>query len=112
MGSKSFLGELEQIALMAVRRLGRDAYGAAIRDEIEGWTGRSLSVSAIYVTLMRLEKKGHVRSWLADPTPVRGGKAKRYFEILPAGVEALQRARATMDQIWADLDTGTEAKVQ
>ena len=66
MGTKSFLGELEQIALMAVRRLGRNAYGAAIRDEIERWTGRSLSVSAIYVTLMRLEKKGHVRSWLAE----------------------------------------------
>ncbi len=110
MTSKSLLGELEQIALMAVRRLDHDAYGAAIRDEIEGWTGRSLSVSAIYVTLMRLEKKGHVRSWLADPTPVRGGKAKRYFEILPTGIEALQRARATMDRIWADLDAEAEAR--
>ncbi len=57
MGSKRFLGELEQIALMAVWRLGNDAYGAAIRDEIDRWTGKSLSVSAVYVTLMRLEKK-------------------------------------------------------
>jgi PadR family transcriptional regulator PadR len=110
MGSKPFLGELEQIALLAVRRLGPDAYGATIRDEIEGWTGRFLSVSAVYVTLMRLEKKGHVRSWLADPTPVRGGKAKRYFEILPSGVEALQRHRATMNRIWADLDARGEAE--
>ena len=110
MTSKSLLGELEQIVLMAVRRLDHDAYGSTIRDEIEGWTGRFLSVSAIYVTLMRLEKKGHVRSWLADPTPVRGGKAKRYFEILPTGIEALQRARATMDRIWADLDAEAEAR--
>ncbi len=112
MGSKHFLGELEQVALMAVWRLGTDAYGAGIRDEIERWTGKSLSVSAIYVTLMRLEKKGHVRSWLADPTPVRGGKAKRYFETLPPGVEALKLARATMNRIWADLETGAEAEAR
>ncbi len=112
MGSKHFLGELEQIALMAVWRLGKDAYGAGIRDEIARWTGKSLSVSAIYVTLMRLEKKGHVRSWLADPTPVRGGKAKRYFETLPTGVEALKHARATMNRIWADLETGAEAEAR
>ncbi len=112
MGSKQFLGELEQVALMAVWRLGKDAYGAGIRDEIARWTGKSLSVSAIYVTLMRLEKKGHVRSWLADPTPVRGGKAKRYFETLPAGVEALKLARSTMNRIWADLETGAEAEAR
>ncbi len=112
MSTRQNLGELEQIALMAVWRLGAEAYGAGIRDEIERWTGRSLSVSAVYVTLMRLEKKGHVRTWLADPTPVRGGKAKRYFETLPAGVEALRRARSTMNRIWADLDTGAEAEAR
>ena len=112
MGSKQFLGELEQIALMAVWRLGKDAYGAGIRDEIARWTGKSLSVSAIYVTLIRLEKKGHVRSWLADPTPVRGGKSKRYFETLPAGVDALKLARSTMNRIWADLETGAEAEAR
>jgi PadR family transcriptional regulator PadR len=109
---KPFLGELELVALMATWRLGRRAYGAAIRDEVERWTGRSLSVSAVYVTLIRLEKKGLVRSWLSDPTPVRGGKAKRYFAAEPAGIEALRRHRDTMDRIWSDLDAHAGAEVR
>ncbi len=104
MAPTKFLGELEQITLMAVWRLGREAYGARIRDEIEGWTGRSLSVSSVYVTLVRLEKKGLVRSWLADPTPVRGGKAKRCFEVQARGIELLKKARATLSRVWEEIE--------
>ena len=111
MRKQHLLGELEQVALMAVWRLGADAYGGAIRDEIARWTGNVLSVSAVYVTLMRLEKKGMVRSWLADPTPVRGGKAKRYFAVEQEGIAAVEHARATMNRIWADLESRTEPKL-
>lgn len=95
--------DFEQQILLAVWRLGDDAYGASVRDELEARTGRDLTQGAVYVTLVRLEKKGLVRSWMSEPTPVRGGKAKRCFEILPAGVEGLRQARANMDRLWDGL---------
>lgn len=104
MAPTKFLGELEQITLMAVWHLGEDAYGARIRDEIARWTGRSLSVSSVYVTLVRLEKKQLVRSWLADPTPVRGGKAKRFFAVEERGIALLRAARATMSRVWEEIE--------
>jgi len=95
--------DFEQQILLAVWRLGDDAYGASVRDELEARTGRDLTQGAVYVTLVRLEKKGLVRSWMSEPTPVRGGKAKRCFEILPAGDEGLRQARANMDRLWDGL---------
>lgn len=103
------LGSLEQLALLAVWQLGdEDAYGARIRREIAARTGRRLSISALYVTLMRLEDKGLVRSFLAEPEPVQGGKAKRLFRIEPAGIEALRAARAQLDRMWEGLDRGAD----
>ena len=67
------LGEFEQLLLIALVRLGPDAYGATIRREIESRTARRLSISAVYTTLERLEQKGLVRSWIGDPTPQRAG---------------------------------------
>jgi DNA-binding PadR family transcriptional regulator len=96
-------GDFEQQVLLAVWRLDDDAYGASVRDEIETRTGRSVAQGAVYVTLVRLEKKGMLRSHLSDPTPVRGGKAKRVFEILPAGIEGLRAARRVMDRLWEGL---------
>ena len=98
------LSEAEQQALLAVWRLGEDAYGTTIRGEIAACTGRDLSTSAIYVTLVRLEREGLVSSSMSDPTPVRGGKAKRFFRIERAGVEALKRARLDLDRLWKGLD--------
>ena len=74
-----------------------------MRDELENRAGRDLTQGAVYVTMVRLEKKGLLRSRMSDPTPVRGGKAKRYFEILPAGIEGLRQARATLDRLWDGL---------
>jgi len=74
-----------------------------VRGEIEAKTNRSVAQGAVYITLVRLEKKGLLRSTLSDPTPVRGGKAKRYFEILPKGVAGVQEARDTMDRLWDGL---------
>jgi DNA-binding PadR family transcriptional regulator len=84
------LGDFEQIVLFAVLRLGEQAYGAAIATELETAGGRDVSVSAIHTTLDRLEEKGLVRSRLGEPTPQRGGKRKRHFEVRPAGLRALK----------------------
>lgn len=80
--------------LLALLRLGPDAYGTSIRREIEAHTGRSVSVGALYTALDRLERKGYATSALADPTPQRGGRAKRYFALSPLGTKP-SAARAT-----------------
>ena len=95
--------DFEQQVLLGVWRLGEHAYGASVRDELEARTGRDLAQGAVYVTLVRLEKKGLLLSRLSDPTPVRGGKAKRYFEITPQGVAGVQAVRRTMDKLWEGL---------
>lgn len=102
------LSEAEQQALLAVWRLGEEAYGTTIRNELERCTGRRLSTSAVYVTLVRLEGAGLVTSSMSDPTPVRGGKAKRFFTIQPEGVAALKRARRDLEQLWDGLERTPE----
>ena len=84
------LGEFEQIVMLALLRLGTDAYGAAVCVEIEKRGGRGVSVSAVHTTLDRLEHKGLVRSRIGDPTPQRGGKRKRHYEVAAAGLRAVQ----------------------
>jgi PadR family transcriptional regulator, regulatory protein PadR len=82
------LGEFEYLMLTAAARLGDDAYGAAIRQEIEDATGTPCSIGALYTTLDRLEKKGLIKTWMGDPTPERGGRPKRMVRITPKGIEA------------------------
>ena len=91
--ARNYLGELEQIVLLTLLRLGEDAYGVSIRQEIEACTGRSLTPGTIYPTLDRLERKGLVRSYLGEATPERGGRAKRYFALETAGLEAVRRSQ-------------------
>ena len=83
------LGEFEQLVLLALMRLGPDAYGATIRREIEARTGRDLAISAVYVTLERLEVKGLVKSRVGEPTPQRGGRRRKHFALQPAGRRAI-----------------------
>ena len=85
------LGDFEQLILMAMLRLGADAYGVSLRQEIETRTGRTVSAGALYTALDRMEKRGLVTSRLGDPTPARGGKRKRLYTLLPAGERALAR---------------------
>jgi DNA-binding PadR family transcriptional regulator len=87
------MGDFEQIVLLAILRVGEDAYGVTIRAEIELCTGRDPAPGALYTTLDRLEDKGFVTSRLGDPTPQRGGRAKRFFTVTPAGIEAVARAQ-------------------
>lgn len=79
------LGEFEQLVLLALMRLGPDAYGVAIRDEIEEQTGRSVTLGAVYTTLLRLENKKLVATRLGEPTPQRGGRRKKFYRPLAAG---------------------------
>ena len=85
------LGDFEQLILLALVRLGPDAYGLSIRQEIEARANRTVSAGALYTALDRMEKRGLVSSCLGDPTPQRGGKRKRLYTLQPAGERALAR---------------------
>lgn len=94
------LNETEQLVLLALAHLGEDAYGVTVRAEIEKRGGRPISITAVYGALGRLERSGAVESWLSDPTPERGGRARRHFRITTAGVAALREARSVMERMW------------
>jgi len=91
-----FLGSLEQIVMLAVVRLGSDAYGMMVRREIEERTGREISIGAVYATLERLEAKGYVGSFTGEQTAERGGRAKRHFEVKAAGLRALSASQEAL----------------
>lgn len=107
---QAVLGELEHLTLLGVLRLGEDAYGARIRTELEETAHRAVSIATVYVTLVRLEKKGFLRSEQSDPTPVRGGKAKRCYEVTMNGAAALREARGALDRMWEGVDAHTRAR--
>ncbi len=108
MGDTKYLGEFEQMVLLAILHLEDGAYGLAIRHELEKRTGRQVSHGAAYITLDRLEKKGLLHSELGDPTPGRGGRAKRYFHVTPVGVAALRESRKALQSLWGGLETVLE----
>ncbi len=81
------LGEFEYLLLTAAARLGENAYGAAIREEIEQATGKACSIGALYTTLDRLEAKGFVKTWMGEATAQRGGRAKRMVRVSAKGIE-------------------------
>ena len=98
------LGEFEQLVLLALVRLGADAYGVTVRQEIEAHAGRRASISAVYTTLERLEQKGLVRSRIGEPTAQRGGRRRKHFELLPAGARALKAAYDAFTSMSAGLE--------
>src|SRR5215211_2693331 len=104
MARREHLGEFEQIVLLAVLRLGDDAYGVPIRLEIETRTRRTVTVGALYRTLDRLEAKGFVTSWFGEPTAARGGRSRRYFKLKPAGLRTLRASRDVMTAMWDGLE--------
>jgi PadR family transcriptional regulator PadR len=97
------LGEFEQVVLLAVLHLG-EPYGVPIVDEIERRTERSVSRSAVYVTLRRLEKKGLVSSWMSEPIAERGGKPRRCVKVEPEGRRLLEESRRVMASMWQGLE--------
>jgi DNA-binding PadR family transcriptional regulator len=98
------LGEFEHMVLLAIMRLGDDAYAVPVREEIVRCTGRDVSRGSIYITLDRLETKGYLKSRLADPTPERGGRAKRYYALRPRAVDALKESRRALVALWSGLE--------
>ena len=94
------LGALEELVLLAVMRLGDDAYGASIRKELKKRAGRAPTVSTIYVTLLRMEEKGLVRSETGESTSPRGGRPKRLFTLTAKGLTALKSEHAVMERMW------------
>jgi DNA-binding PadR family transcriptional regulator len=102
------LGELEQLVLLAILRVGEEAYGEPIRERLRGEAGRRVARGALYTVLDRLEQKGLVRSRLGEPLAERGGRARRYFEVTAAGLAALRRARQTLLRLWRGIDALAE----
>ena len=98
------LGEFELIVLAAVLRVGVEAYGVAVHEEIERRTGRGVAIGSVYKALERLKRKGFVESRRGDPTPVRGGRAKRHFAVTAAGRAALERTVSRLDRMFDGLD--------
>ena len=105
MARSGYLGEFEQIVLLAILRLGENSYGVPIRHEIESRTGRALTVGALYSTLERLEGKGYVTSHYGDPTPERGGRSRRYFKVKPLGLRVLRETREELEAMWEGLES-------
>ena len=106
MGGREYLGEFEQVVLLALVRIGAPAYGAAIHQEILDATGRDVSIPAVYVTLKRMERKGLVSSKVE--APAGGGRAKRNYTLLTAGEQALARSRTLLESLWSGTAVGTE----
>jgi PadR family transcriptional regulator PadR len=94
------MGEFEQLVLLAILRLADHAYGMEIRGEIEKQTRREVSYGAVYTTLDRLDRKGFVSSELGASTPERGGRARKYFRVEPAGQAALRSTRNALSVMW------------
>ena len=94
------MGEFEQLVLLAVLHLHNDAYGMEIRTEIERRTGREVSYGAVYTTLDRLEQKGYVAHSMGEATPVRGGRARKYFRVVPEGRAALRATQQVLQTMW------------
>jgi PadR family transcriptional regulator PadR len=103
MSTRSYLGETELMVLLAVVRLGDEAYGVPISKELLTLARREVALGSIYAALDRLEQKGFVSSLLGDPTPERGGRAKRYFRVTPTGVRALKMTRTALTNLWSGI---------
>ena len=100
MSRHAFIGDLELLVLLALLRLGPDAYGVTIGRDIEASGKRRLSLGGVYAALERLEAKGLVNSKLGEATPERGGRAKRYFHITENGVREVNAARSAVTKMW------------
>ena len=110
-GKVAYLGEFEQVVLLAAVRMGEDAYGTSIRREIEARTGRQVTIGATYVTLDRLVAKGYLRVREGPASEERGGRAKRFFDVTRAGVAALEAARDLQTRMWAGIRLRRAGKV-
>jgi|SRR5215212_3505109 PadR family transcriptional regulator, regulatory protein PadR len=98
--SRESLGHFELLVMLALLRQGDEAYGVPIADAIAQSTGKQVILASVYNTLERLEQKGLVKSTLGQPTPERGGRAKRYFSITTAGLREVRAAKKALTVLW------------
>jgi len=98
-----YLGNFDLMLWLALLRLGDDAYGVTIAQELEQHTGREVVIASVYARLESLQERGLVTSTLGDPTPERGGRAKRYFSITGAGIREIRNARRALMSMWKGL---------
>ena len=98
--SRESLGHFELLVMLALLRQGEDAYGVPIADAIAQSTGKQVILASVYNTLERLEQKGLVKSTLGQPTPERGGRAKRYFSITTTGLREVRAAKKALTVLW------------
>jgi PadR family transcriptional regulator PadR len=103
MPKRAYLGEFELMILLALIRLGDDAYGVPISKELLQVTGREVALGSVYAALDRLERKQLVTSTLGDPTPERGGRAKRYFRVTRKGLREAETTRTALTNLWRGL---------
>lgn len=103
MPTRTYLGEMELMVLLAVMRLGDDAYGVPISNELLNLVGREVALGSVYAALDRMERKGFVTSTLGDPTPERGGRAKRFFRVTPEGSKAIKLTRTALTKLWSGI---------
>ncbi|MEQ6165735.1 MULTISPECIES: helix-turn-helix transcriptional regulator [unclassified Ekhidna] len=98
---KGYIGEFEELVLLTIANLAKDAYGVAILNDISERANRKLSIGALHSTLTRLEEKGYISSYLGEPTSERGGRRKRYFELTDSAKVELSNMKVLRDQLWA-----------
>lgn len=103
MARGDYLGELELMVLLALIRLGDDAYGVPICHEIEKRSQREAALGSVYAALERLEEKGLVTSRLGDPTAIRGGRAKRFFRVTAQGIRGVRQTQRALVSLWRGL---------
>ena len=103
MSRGTYLGDFELMIMLALMRLGEDAYGVPISREIEEQSGREVALGSVYATLERLERRGLVSSYLGKATAERGGKAKRYFRVSSKGLREAREARQALISMWRGL---------
>lgn len=101
--TKKFISRSEEYILLAVVRLCEEAYGVAIRNRLTVDTGETWAFGAVHVMLTRLEKKGLLESYLADPTPQRGGRSKRIYSMTSLGIQTLGQIKKVQDKVWSDI---------
>jgi PadR family transcriptional regulator, regulatory protein PadR len=101
--ARDYLTDFELMILLSILRVGDEAYGVPIAREMETTGGRTVVLSAVYAALERLEENGLVSSSLGAPTPERGGRAKRFFRVTPAGLKSVRQARRALTQLWTGL---------
>ena len=101
MANKSaYLGEFEYVVLLAIHSLGSNAYGVTIKERMHQTIGREVSIGGLYITTERLQKKGLLRSYKSGATQMRGGKAKRFFQLTPQGIEQVRLTKRNFDAMW------------